>query len=98
MDGLLVRSLATWRISHLLLYEVGPYQILVKLRELVGVVHDEEGTPLEHKYQWTQCMWCFSIWVALVVKYLPVKVLDVFALSGAALLIGRIVDDGDSKT
>lgn len=79
-----------------MLYEVGPYQILSKIREKFGVISDEEGNPMEHKYTWTSCIWCFSIWVGLITCFVPEKVLRPFALSAMTLLIGRIMN-GDSK-
>lgn len=91
-------GLATWRLSHLLVYEVGPFGILVRLREMTGIVHDDAG----HHQSWPSyaplvCIWCTSLWVApvllLVWAYLP-GLVYILALSGLACLIEDLRNDG----
>jgi hypothetical protein len=78
--------LATWRISHLLVNEDGPWRFVPRIR--AWVAGSELGRTLD-------CFGCASLWVALpaatFVTHNPVEILPTwFALSGAAFLLERI--------
>ena len=97
MDGwlrLIVASLATWRITALLWYDNGPFDVFLKLRVRVGA---HEIPPVTFWGKLLGCFWCTSFWVALVctaVAWLWWYALLPFALSGAAILLsggGRIL-------
>lgn len=94
LANLLLLSLATWRIAHAFLYEIGPYDILVKIRGLFGVSDDN----FTHEHFWTTCFLCTSFWVAILCLFLPIIILWPFALSAGAILIERINDRGDSES
>ena len=78
-------TLATWRIVHLLAYEDGPWDLLVRLRAGLG-----NGF-------WAKlmdCFYCLSIWVSallapVVICRFPEAVLVWLALSGATCLLER---------
>jgi|SRR5688572_9134944 len=77
--------LATWRVTHLLAREDGPFDILVRFRTLLG-----QGM-LGRLFD---CFYCLSIWVAAPLAWVIFKnPWDLFlawlALSGAACLIDR---------
>ena len=83
---LLVASLVTWRLTHLLQAEDGPWNIIVRLRLLVGA--SVIGDLLD-------CFYCLSIWVALPFACLigtnwKERLLMWPALSGAAILLERV--------
>ena len=62
----LIYALATWRLSHLLAAERGPYDVLGKLRQACGVSYADNGAviaPTEAAMLIT-CVWCNSVWVA----------------------------------
>ena len=63
----LLLSLATWRIASLFTSEDGPFGIFRKLRDKVGIVHDENGdvciVPDKFWCELLSCIWCFSVWV-----------------------------------
>lgn len=88
MLDFIIKGLAVWRISHMLVKEDGPKDILYNLRERTGIVHDEYGgfaswndtTPLH-------CVFCTSVWVAFCLRFLPEFVINIFALSGIACLL-----------
>lgn len=65
----LIFSLATWRISSLLVREDGPFFVFRKLREITGIEHDDEGDifmiPETFFAGLLSCVWCCSVWVAL---------------------------------
>lgn len=72
----------------MLVQEQGPGRLFVKLRELTGIEHTEDGHVLSYG-DWTplHCVWCTSIWVAIVLIWIPVVVLLPLALSGMAIII-----------
>ncbi len=79
-------ALATWRISHLLVNEDGPWRFVPRIR--AWVAGSELGRTLD-------CFGCASLWVALpaatFVSRNPVEIFPIwFALSGAAFLLERI--------
>ncbi len=81
-----VAVLATWRITHLLQAEDGPWEILVRLRQRAGTTM--WGRLLD-------CFYCLSLWVALVPALLlggswPERLLLWPALSAGAILIQRL--------
>lgn len=81
---------ATWRVSHLLVYETGPFNVFVHLRARTGIKHDEEGLPIA----WPDgnvfvCVWCLSVWVAGALFPAMVwawPVVGAFAASAASVL------------
>jgi Protein of unknown function (DUF1360) len=80
---LLVGSLVTWRLTHLLAEEDGPADVILRLRRRVG--ESEVGELMD-------CFNCLSIWVAALVSLAAAEdrrdaVLLWPALSGAACLL-----------
>ena len=70
----LVMALAVWRVSSLFVDERGPFDLFVKIRELAGITHDEnkEVAVIPERF-WPQllsCVWCFSMWAAIVCSML----------------------------
>lgn len=65
MLELIILGLATWRISHMIVNEEGPYEIFDKLRYKVGVQYTEDLEP----FGWNPiaeifiCVYCMSVWV-----------------------------------
>ena len=88
---LLLGSLATWRLTHLLAEEDGPADLVVKARAALG--QGMAGDLMD-------CFYCLSVWVAAPLSLgvarrrsdLPIAWL---ALSGAACLIERLTRDRD---
>jgi hypothetical protein len=79
-------ALGTWRISHLLVNEDGPWRFVPRIR--AWFAGSELGRTLD-------CFGCASLWVALpaavFVSRNPVEIFPIwFALSGAAFLLERI--------
>jgi len=78
--------LATWRITHLLASEDGPWDLVVRLRARLG--RSFAGRLMD-------CFYCLSIWVAAPLAFFvgrsPVElVVTWLALSGAACLLERM--------
>lgn len=79
-------ALATWRLSHLLASEDGPWEIFARLRRWPG--DSVFGRMMD-------CFGCVSIWVAAPISFFVLRRLpDLFfcwlALSAAAFLLERL--------
>lgn len=94
--SLLAIILATYRLSHLLAYEEGPWCVCLKLRESLGIKHDDDGEfseiPERFLPKLLSCLPCLSIWVACLVYLIwriePIPVW-ILAASGGAIVIRR---------
>lgn len=82
---LLRDSLAVWRLSHMLVHEEGPGDLLVKLRESTGV-HDG-GQLVTNTWTPLWCVWCTSLWVAFVLPLLPTYLRTALAASAIAMIV-----------
>jgi hypothetical protein len=85
---LAIGVLAVWRITHLFNAEDGPWDMVVRLRRMVGpgVI----GQAMD-------CFYCLSLWVSLPVALLIgshwlERALLWPAISGAAILLERLTD------
>lgn len=84
--GFVIAALATWRVSHLIAKEEGPFHIFAKWRAKVG----------NHSIgELFTCFQCLSLWtggaLAIVVATTwPEMVLLTLALSGTACLLNRL--------
>lgn len=81
-----VAVLATWRVTHLLVSEDGPGDVIVKIRRALG-----DG--LLGKLM--DCFYCLSLWIAAVAAlFVTRRLVDwIFvwlAISGAACLLERL--------
>jgi hypothetical protein len=82
---LLVATLATWRVSHLVVEEDGPWDVVVSLRRRAG--QGLVGRLMD-------CFYCVSLWIAaplaLVVSREPLAwAVCWLAVSGGACLLER---------
>jgi hypothetical protein len=80
-------GLAVWRVSHLVVREDGPWRVFATLRRRA------ESTMWGELFS---CIYCMSLWVAALVAFALgevwlERVLAWPALSGAALIVDRIV-------
>lgn len=83
--------LATWRGSHLLWAEDGPWNVTAQVRAWAG----------SRQLRVFDCFYCLSLWVALPAAFLiacfrpaplalPSLILNWLALSGGSILIERL--------
>ncbi len=95
-------GLAVWRVSSLFVREDGPGRVFVRLRESVGIEHDDDGSvfmvPDRFLAGILSCVWCCSIWVAfgfIILFFVsPIFCFYVslgFSLSAVAILFNGIV-------
>ena len=93
----IVLSLATWRISNLLMFEEAPFNILGRFRNLIGVKETYDDSKLWEGFisGLFSCMYCFSMWVGLI---LAISIYNNFilgfGLSASAVLIEAILSKG----
>lgn len=97
---LLILTLATWRLTTLLVNEAGPFDVFERLRYAAGVRYDERseryGTNVVARG--LICVWCVSVWVGALLalgQWLAPGVVGwlalPFALSAGALVVERVV-------
>ncbi|MCF3111178.1 hypothetical protein LL912_20485 [Niabella sp. CC-SYL272] len=84
--------LAVWRITHLIVREDGPFDVVFLLRKKAG--RSFWGKLMD-------CFYCSSVWIALPFGYWLgtswwERLLDWWALSGAACLLERATDKPDT--
>ena len=91
---------ASWRISCLIARENGPWNILGRLRVLVGVRYDEMSQPygITELAKAMICVYCSSVWIAAVLVGVYVISPEVslvvslpFAISGGVILLEELV-------
>jgi len=103
--NVVILSLATWRISSLLVDEDGPFEIFMKLRNLVGVKFDAEGYVYGSNELSKQfvCLWCMSLWVGILLSIIyfllpwTIYVFMGFAFSTVSIWIDRRIWLGKKK-
>ena len=93
----IILGLATWRVSHMFVYEEGPFKLFVRIRELFGIKHDSDNIPIA----WPDncvltCVWCFSVWVAFILYFLPIQISIILAVSAMACFLEELYN-GQSK-
>jgi len=91
---LVLGILITWRVTHLVSKESGPWSILERLRRLAGTSVAAEMLS---------CFYCLSLWVAAPLAYLLApgwrhRLLLWPALSGGAILLERMAARGEPAT
>ena len=78
--------LATWRVTHLLAEEDGPFDSMLKLRAKLGT--SQAGRLMD-------CFQCLSLWIAVPFTFVVTRSAWIWipawlALSGAACLLERL--------
>ena len=88
----LVCALATWRLTHLIVEEDGPFDLIARLRTWLG--DSQVGRAMD-------CFYCSSLWlappIAFAVSRTPLEWLFTgLALSGAACLLEQSTHRGST--
>ncbi len=84
----LLAVLATWRITHLLSKEDGPFDIFFRVKKQLG--QGFFGSLLD-------CFYCLSIWISIpfgvwVGSTVMEKIICCIGISGAASIIQKFID------
>ena len=85
-------ALAVWRLSHMLVHESGPLQVLERLRAALAQRQKHPGGL----YDLLSCVNCTSVWVSMlfaliISRNLAEFVVFVLSLSAVAMLIELFV-------
>lgn len=98
---IVILAFATWRLTSLLVWEDGPFEVFAKLRHRLGVRYDE--TSMAYGTNWFAkgviCPACASVWFGILwgVAYLlwrPTWFIALpFALSAGAIALERWNND-----
>jgi hypothetical protein len=105
LTDFIVLALATWRLTSLLVWEAGPWDILARMRHHLGVRYDAESQRYSDRMlgRMLICPWCASVWcgAAMASLYLLTPRLSVWiglplAFSAAAVMIEKAVSHGES--
>ena len=91
---LIVGTLATWRLTLLLVYESGPFDLFARLRATAGVHYNEFSQPVASNVvaQALTCHRCASVWVGGLVAIASEGELTAHViLYGLALSAGPIL-------
>lgn len=93
----LLAALATWRITHILLRENGPWRVFRRLRVALGVTYYDDDDPKvsSFRYEITVCVWCLSVWTGsvatailmLVPEWLQYVLFTPFAISAVCVIV-----------
>lgn len=93
LTKLIIIGLATWRVTNIVVYERGPWDIFIKLREALDIEHDDEGNPIAGKpTNVLFCPYCTSVWIAGILLILPLYISQLFAVAGIAAILLKIED------
>ena len=95
-----VIALALYALSYLLVYEDGPYAILLRFRRWVGVEYTEDGT----RYGKTQvgdmfnCPVCLSIWLSVpivLIGLVDTRLLYPLSAVGAVIILSGLIEGSE---
>jgi hypothetical protein len=95
---LVIAALAVWRVSHMLVYESGPWSIFETLRYRVGATWDvcseQRSSTVTNVFCCTRCIsvWVSAVVVALMFHSVGFILVMVFAVSGLSVFVQRITE------
>lgn len=89
---------AVYRLSRLIVFDEGPFDLFLKFRELVGVYdRDVNGRAKTSIGRLFACPYCIGLWISIVIVYFlfyPVPasnfLIFVFGIAGVQSFIQRI--------
>lgn len=87
LEAFIIAGLATWRISHALLFEDGMFDICTRVRSAIANENSRFFVGL------FSCIYCMSFWIGMLTSVIVLSgftfVLCPFAVSSAAILMNR---------
>jgi hypothetical protein len=100
--SLIALPFAVWRVSSVLVNEAGPFDMMTKLRNFVGIRYNEysEMYTTNTSADLFTCVWCMSVWVSVLLvallflqEQISAFVNLVFAASAIAIMIDEIMEN-----
>lgn len=88
----LLNSLAVFRLTYFILYDVAPFELMAKLRDLVGVKQNAYGNNYgtNELAKALSCYWCCSLWLGLL--FAKGNIREALAYSGVTGLLFRWIE------
>lgn len=89
-----ILALPLWRLSSLLRFEDGPFEILFKFRKAIGI--DENKYPANTVTGIFTCTACFSVWLGFAtwgLMFIPFETLLPFIVVGNSASLYIILED-----
>lgn len=96
---MVIVGLITWRIASLLKDEPGPFGILSKFRDVVGLRYDEHSELVAHNEfaAMLSCVWCSSLWIGVGISLFlyawPIAILNGLGASAIAIITNKVIHD-----
>ncbi len=86
MDKYLIITIVVWRLTHLINSEDGPFDMIIKIRKVVG--NSFFGKLMD-------CFYCLSIWIGFTCAcYVTIEIKEVIILtlfySGTSILLEKL--------
>lgn len=81
---IIILAFASWRLASLLVDEDGPFGVFDRLRRRVGVYRTGEMSQVALAFT---CIWCMSVWAALLLYRAPTAIQAIFASSAGAIFL-----------
>lgn len=99
IEEVIIIGLAAWRISALLSYERGPFDVFLRFRELLGFEHNENGEPTSWPGRTLpriiSCPWCLGLWVTPAIwavwEYIDPVIIVVVAAAAVLVAVEKWV-------
>lgn len=91
MTNFLIYVLAVFRLTRLLVYEDGPFDVLPRYRAFLAK-HSTKNVLADMLLKLFSCKYCLGVWVAIILLYVPKVVVTGLALSGGQYLLEDYLD------
>lgn len=98
VEAMAIIGLSAWRLTSLLSWERGPFNVFERFRSLLGFEHDDEGVPVKWPSnvvtEAIACPWCLGLYGAAASYGLWVLspwIPTVIAASAVVVLVERYV-------
>lgn len=97
IEAAIIIGLAAWRLTALISYERGPFDIFISFRSLLGIEHDPSSYephswPNNSLARAITCPWCLGIYLAVAcwgLWELEPKVVMVIAASAILIIVEK---------
>ena len=97
-------GLAAWRVSALVSYERGPFDVFLRFRKRLGFAHDHNdevvGYPDTFLGKFIGCTWCLTPYAAVafwaIWEYVSEPIVIIVAAATVAVVVERWCHSGKS--
>lgn len=88
----LLNSLAVFRLTYFIMYDLAPFELMAKLRDIAGVKQNAYGNNYgtNELAKALSCYWCTSLWIGLLFAKGNIK--EALAYSGVTALLFKVIE------